>query len=195
MRKLCYFFKAISFTRPSYLYDLLPPLQRFHRNKSCYQPLYCRTEVFKNSILPYTRHSLNNLDPEIRRTHSYVNFRKKLLSFVRPTENKTFGMYNLFSGIRLFNRLRSDYSPLNEHAFRHGFGNTFNPFVPNAPFLYPLKISWNRKVFWCFQGVEKGCIGNEWVNTAQKMKFSSKLRIWSHLLKKSLMKNFIFCAV
>ena len=45
------------------------------------------------------------------------------------------------------------------------------------------------------------------IHTAQKMKFSIKdifskcdqirsfLRIWSHLLKKSLMKNFIFCAV
>ena len=44
-------------------------------------------------------------------------------------------------------------------------------------------------------------------DTAQKMKFSitdffskcdqvrGKLRIWSHLLKKSVMKNFIFCAV
>ena len=37
--------------------------------------------------------------------------------------------------------------------------------------------------------------------TAQKMKFpikdflSKNLRIWSHLLKKSLMENFIFCAV
>ena len=43
--------------------------------------------------------------------------------------------------------------------------------------------------------------------TAQKMKFSikdffskcdqirSKLRIWSHLLKKSLVESFIFCAV
>ena len=43
--------------------------------------------------------------------------------------------------------------------------------------------------------------------TAQKMKFSikdffskfdqirRKMRIWSHLLKKSLMENFIFCAV
>ena len=40
--------------------------------------------------------------------------------------------------------------------------------------------------------------------TAQKMKFSikdffskcdRKLRIWSHLLKKSLMENLIFCAV
>ena len=40
--------------------------------------------------------------------------------------------------------------------------------------------------------------------TAQKVKFSikdffssckSNLRIWSHLLKKSIMENFIFCAV
>ena len=42
----------------------------------------------------------------------------------------------------------------------------FNPFVPNAPFLYPLKASENRKVFRCFQGVEKGCTGNKWVNIA-----------------------------
>ena len=39
-----------------------------------------------------------------------------------------------------------------------------NPFFPNALFLYPLKISENLTVFWCFQGVEKVCIGNEWVN-------------------------------
>ena len=41
--------------------------------------------------------------------------------------------------------------------------NLLNPFVPNAAFLYPLKTLQNRKVFWCFQGVEKGCFGNEWV--------------------------------
>ena len=46
-----------------------------------------------------------------------------------------------------------------------------------------------------------------YVNTAQKMKFSMKdfvykcdqicnlQRIWPHLLKKSLMENFIFCAL
>ena len=38
-----------------------------------------------------------------------------------------------------------------------------NPFVLNAPFLYPLKTSENLTAFWCFQGIEKGCIGNEWV--------------------------------
>ena len=52
------------------------------------------------------------------------------------------------------------------------------------------------------------CLGIKIItHTAQKMKISiedffskcdqirSKLRIWSHLLRKSLMKNFIFCAV
>ena len=41
---------------------------------------------------------------------------------------------------------------------------TFNPFVPDAPFLYSLKTSKNLTVFWCFQGVEKGCIRNKWNN-------------------------------
>ena len=54
-----------------------------------------------------------------------------------------------------------------------------NPFTSNAPFLYPLKTSENRKVFWCFQRVEKGCIGNEWVNfvmsTFQASKYMFKI--------------------
>ena len=36
-------------------------------------------------------------------------------------------------------------------------------FVRNALFLYPLKTLENLTVFWCFQGVEKECIGNELV--------------------------------
>ena len=39
---------------------------------------------------------------------------------------------------------------------------SFNPFFLNALLLYPLKASENFTVFWCFQGVEKGCTGSEW---------------------------------
>ena len=31
------------------------------------------------------------------------------------------------------------------------FSFQINPFVPNVPFLYPLKKSENLIVFWCFQ--------------------------------------------
>ena len=37
-------------------------------------------------------------------------------------------------------------------------------FPMHPSFLYPLKTSKNLTVFWCFQGFEKGCIGNKWVN-------------------------------
>ena len=36
-----------------------------------------------------------------------------------------------------------------------------NLFVLSAPFLYPQKTSENLTAFWCFQGVEKECIGNK----------------------------------
>ena len=47
-----------------------------------------------------------------------------------------------------------------------------NPFVPNAPFYYPLNTSENLPVFWCIQGVEKVCIGNKWVNQIPFVKIS-----------------------
>ena len=48
------------------------------------------------------------------------------------------------------------------------FYQCINPFAPNVPFLYPLKTSENCEVFWCFQGVEKACGGNEWVKQSLK---------------------------
>ena len=61
----------------------------------------------------------------------------------------------------------------------------FNAFVPNAPFLYPLKISENLTVFWCFQGVEKEWIGNEWV------KLFSHTWIYVYHVFQSFPKSFI----
>ena len=42
-------------------------------------------------------------------------------------------------------------------------------FVANAPFLYPQKTSENRRVFWCFQWLEKGCIRSKWVNISERV--------------------------
>ena len=83
-------------------------------------------EIFKNSFLSYTINEWNKLDPDIRKIDSYVGFRKKLLSFIKPTENKIFSIYYPF-GIKLLNRLRIGFSHLNEHKFRHNFADTLNP--------------------------------------------------------------------
>ena len=70
MRKLCCLYKIMSSKRLSYLYDILPPLQRSQRNQGFFQPLLCRTEIFKNSILPYTINEWNKLDPDISKIDS-----------------------------------------------------------------------------------------------------------------------------
>ena len=66
----------------------------------------------------------------------------------------------------------------------------FNLFVPNAPFLYHLKTSENRKVFWCFQGVPTGGIGNEWVNTLVKNCISVSV-LWKKLFRKRFSKKLL----
>ena len=58
---------------------------------------------------------------------------------------------------------------INQWAFQQTINALYwtcfiNPFVPNAPFTYPLKTSENLQVFWYFQGVEKGRIRNKWFN-------------------------------
>ena len=53
-------------------------------------------------------------------------FLKKLLIFIKSTENKAFSFYYLL-GIKLLNRLRVDFSHVNEHKFRHNYAGTSNP--------------------------------------------------------------------
>ena len=68
--------------------------------------------------------------------------------------------------------------------------HSFNPSVPNAsvPNLPPQNIRKPLRFCWCFQGKEKGCIGNEWVNSentyyllvqSQQQKYYKK--IWNML--------------
>ena len=59
-------------------------------------PALYRTEIFKNSFLPYTINEWNKLDPEIRR----IDLFKK--SFIKLTENKIFSIYNSL-GIKRLN--------------------------------------------------------------------------------------------
>ena len=76
-----------------------------------------------------------------------------------------------FDHLKVFSRISNNYSE------RVTYNRpVFHPLVPNAPFLYPLKTSENRKVFWCFQGVEKGYIGNKWVNSTSRSNYSSPMK-------------------
>ena len=78
------------------------------------------------------------------------------------------------------------------------------PFVQvETQYSVTLKCIWKFTQPWS-KGLRKRFVlermQNYWTCTTQKMKFSikdflRKLQIWSHLLKKPLMENFIFCAI
>ena len=126
LRRMSYLYKIISTKLPPYLYELIPPLQRSHRYPSCFQTFRCRTTFFQNSFLPFAITEWNKLDSDIKNIDSHAMFRKKLLAFIRPLGNDTYGIYDPL-GIRLLNRLRLGFSHLREHKFRHNFADTLNP--------------------------------------------------------------------
>ena len=53
------------------------------------------------------------------------------------------------------------------------------------------------KIFWCFQGVEKGCIRNKWIKDvfSKCEEIRSWLCVCSYILDKSLIEKFIHTAV
>ena len=115
-----YLYKIISTKLPPYLYDLILPLQRSHRYPGCFKTSRCRTELFRNSFLPFTVNEWNKLNSDIKNSDSYEMFRKKLLAFIRPVRNSVYGIYDPF-GVKLINRLRLGFSHLREHKFRDNF--------------------------------------------------------------------------
>ena len=104
----------------------MPSVQRSHCYLGCFKTLRCRTELFRNSFLPFTVNEWNKLDSDIKVSISYAIFLKKLLAFIRPVGNSIYDIYGPFE-VRLINRLRLGISHLREHKFRHNFADTVNP--------------------------------------------------------------------
>ena len=104
LRRLCYLHKVLSTKLPTYLYELIPPIINSHRNPGCCRALYCKTDLFRNSFLPFSINEWNKLDPDIRNLESHPMFRKKLLTFIRPFEKSVYIIYDP-QGSKLLNRL------------------------------------------------------------------------------------------
>ena len=80
----------------------------------------------RSTFFPSTLIEWNNLDNNTRNSESYVNFKKSILRFIRPSENPIFNCHNP-GGIQLIARLRLGLSHLREHNFKHNFQDTLNP--------------------------------------------------------------------
>ena len=125
LRRLCYLHKVLSTKLPAYLYELIPPVINSHRNPGCYIALYCRTDLLRNSFLPFSINECNKLHPDIKNLDSHEMFRKKLLNFVRSSEKSIFNIYDS-QGSKLLSRVRLGFSHLGEHKFQHNFADFVN---------------------------------------------------------------------
>ena len=79
-------------------------------------------------------------------------FSKKLLTFIKPTENKTFSVYDPL-GIKLLHRLRVDFGHVNEHKFRDNFADTLNPLCSSS-----LETESTAHFFLCCRNYTNICI-------------------------------------
>ena len=77
------FWHNLSSVKDGYLCEIMPPILNSHCNPGCYRTLYCRTDLFWNSFLPFSINEWNKLEPDIRNLDSQVMLRKKLLTFIR----------------------------------------------------------------------------------------------------------------
>ena len=85
-----------------------------------------RYNFFKNSFFPSTIIEWNNLDPTLRNSKSFVDFKNSILKFVRPSPSNAFN-FNNHKGIRLITRLGVGMGHLREHKFKYNFPDCLNP--------------------------------------------------------------------
>ena len=80
---------------------------------------------FKNSFLPSTIIEWNNLDPILRNSKRFGDFKDRILKHIRPCPSSVFNCDNC-KGIALITRLRVGLSHLCQHKFKYSFQNCLN---------------------------------------------------------------------
>ena len=88
--------------------------------------LKVRRNFFKNSLFPSTIIEWNKLDSRLRKVKSFSDFKKNILSLIRPKANSVLN-YNSSKVLKFVTRLRLGLSLLRDHKFKHSFQDSLNP--------------------------------------------------------------------
>ena len=122
------FYKIFNKQSPTYLLNLIPVSSRsyFTRYTKNVPSFKVRHDFFENSFFPSTAIEWNKIDKNIRKSESLNIFKKTILKFIRPSQNRVYNCHNP-KGMKLLTRLRVGLSHLREHKFKHSFQDTLNP--------------------------------------------------------------------
>ena len=125
--KLCCFYKIIKSQSPKYLYSIIPVHSMSYRTRQCNKFPAINGVNPAISLILSTKMERNKLDWEIKNSESVVTFKKRILSFIRPSASSTFNCHKP-RGIKLLWRLRLGLSHLREHKLKHSFQDSLKPF-------------------------------------------------------------------
>ena len=121
------FYKIYKNKSLQYLFKLIPETHVYAtRNVDNVVCFKIRHNFFKNSFFPSAIIEWNNLNPILRNSKSFVDFKNSILEFIRPSPSNVFNCNN-HKGIRLITRLRVGMSHLREHKFKQNFQDCLNP--------------------------------------------------------------------
>ena len=77
---------------------------------------------FESPFFPF---GINNLTEDLQKIESTLQFKTKILSFIRTKYNLIFRILGT-NGVKLLNHLTVYFSHLNEHKFQHKFTSTID---------------------------------------------------------------------
>ena len=121
-------FKIMKEEAPNYLINLIPKCEQTIRTRNNPIPVYhCLMKNFKHSFFPSTLKDWFSIDESIRNSETISTFKNRLFSFIRLFQNNIFNIFDP-TGLKFLTLLRSGFSHLNEHKFRHNFHDCMNPF-------------------------------------------------------------------
>ena len=111
-----------------YLFSLISVRTSNYRTRNTDDVPYfnIRHNFFKNSCFSSSVIEWNKLDSRVWKVKSFTDFKKNILSFIRPKANSVFNC-NSPKELKFITRLRLGLSHLREHKFKHSFQDSVNP--------------------------------------------------------------------
>ena len=127
-RRLTQFYKMHTYLTPPYLSGILPPkrcLLYGKTNPNIYERIRCKSTRYRNSYLPDSVDSWNNLSFDFQECKSLSIFKQKINTFIRPIPKLVFEIHNP-KGLKCLFQLRVGLSPLRYDKKRHNFADTLS---------------------------------------------------------------------
>ena len=126
LNRIIQLFKIKNTLTPAFLRNKLPSLSiqdNPHANPNIFNAIIARTQRYKGTFFPNTIPLWNNTIGNILGNITKNSIKSHVLKIIRPIPKSIYGIHDPF-GLHYLFQLRTGFSPLRSHKFRHRFLDT-----------------------------------------------------------------------